>query len=47
MSAKTARAASDEETASAHHLLGRARAAMAAVADYDQATVDRLCQAVA
>jgi sulfoacetaldehyde dehydrogenase len=44
---KTARAISDEETASAHHLLERARAAMAAVADYDQATVDRLCRAVA
>jgi sulfoacetaldehyde dehydrogenase len=47
MAVKTARAVSDEETASAQHLLGRARAAMAAVADYDQATVDRLCRAVA
>jgi sulfoacetaldehyde dehydrogenase len=47
MAVKTARAVSDEETASAQHLLGRARAAMAAVSDYDQATVDRLCRAVA
>src|SRR6266498_3423101 len=28
-------------------MAARARAAMAAIADYDQATVDRLCQAVA
>jgi len=47
MIVKTARAISDEETASAQHLLGRALTAMAAVADYDQATVDRLCRAVA
>ena len=47
MVVKTARAISDEETASAQHLLGRARTAMAAVAGYDQDTVDRLCRAVA
>ena len=47
MIAKTTRVISDEETASAQHLLTRARAAMSAVAGYDQATVDRLCQAVA
>src|SRR6185312_2759765 len=42
-----ARAITEEEVASAQALLGRARAAMAAAGDYDQATVDRLCQAVA
>jgi acyl-CoA reductase-like NAD-dependent aldehyde dehydrogenase len=36
-----------EEQAIARGLLERARAAMAAIAEYDQATVDRLCRAVA
>jgi acyl-CoA reductase-like NAD-dependent aldehyde dehydrogenase len=45
--AKTSRPISDEERASARELLARARAAMAAVDHYDQATVDRLCRAVA
>jgi len=34
-----------EEQAIARTLVERARAAMAAIADYDQATVDRLCRA--
>ena len=38
---------SDEEKACANALLQRARAAMAAIIDYDQGTVDRLCQAIA
>ena len=42
-----ARAISDEEKTSAQALLARAREAMAAITDYDQATVDRLCQAIA
>ena len=42
-----ARPITDAERAAAHDLLGRARAAMAAISDYDQATVDRLCRAVA
>ncbi len=42
-----ARALTDEERAAAQALLTRARAAMAAVDGYDQARVDRLCQAVA
>src|SRR5881628_632250 len=42
-----ARAITEEEKASAQALLQRARAAMMAVGDYDQATVDRLCQAIA
>jgi sulfoacetaldehyde dehydrogenase len=42
-----ARTITDEEKASAQELLRRGRAAMTAVNDYDQATVDRLCQAVA
>jgi acyl-CoA reductase-like NAD-dependent aldehyde dehydrogenase len=41
------RAITEEEKAAARELLNRGRAAMAAVADYDQAQVDRLCQAVA
>jgi acyl-CoA reductase-like NAD-dependent aldehyde dehydrogenase len=41
-----ARTITAEETDVLHALVGRARAAMAAIADYDQATVDRLCQAV-
>jgi hypothetical protein len=47
MIADTVRAATDEEKASAQHLLKRARAAMTAVDHYDQATVDRLCRAIA
>jgi sulfoacetaldehyde dehydrogenase len=42
-----ARAITDEEKTAAQALLARARSAMAAVSDYDQASVDRLCQAVA
>ena len=41
------RAVTEEERAAAHALLARARAAMAAIDQYDQATVDRLCRAVA
>jgi sulfoacetaldehyde dehydrogenase len=41
------RTATAEEQAAAQALLARARAAMAAVDHYDQATVDRLCRAVA
>jgi len=36
----------DEEKQNADELLLRAQAAMKAIEDYDQATVDRLCQAV-
>ncbi|MGB7215535.1 MAG: aldehyde dehydrogenase family protein [Gammaproteobacteria bacterium] len=42
-----ARAITDEERAYAQALLQRARVAMAAVEHYDQATVDRICQAIA
>ena len=42
-----ARTITDAERASAQELLARARAAMAAANDYDQATVDRLCRALA
>ena len=42
-----ARAITPEEQAIARSLIERARQAMAAIADYDQATVDRLCQAIA
>ena len=42
-----ARVITEEEVASAQQLLSRARAAMAAIDHYDQATVDRLCRAVA
>jgi sulfoacetaldehyde dehydrogenase len=42
-----ARTLTDVEKASAQALLHRARAAMAAAASYDQARVDRLCQAIA
>jgi sulfoacetaldehyde dehydrogenase len=42
-----ARTITREETDIAHDLLGHARRAMDAIADYDQHTVDRLCQAVA
>jgi len=41
------RAITPEEQALARSLVARARAAMAAIAGCDQATVDRLCQAVA
>ena len=37
----------EEQHAHIHGLLAKARAAMEAIKDYDQATVDRLCQAVA
>src|SRR6476620_5936828 len=47
MIVETARATTDEEKASAQEFLKRARAAVAAVEHYDQATVDRLCRAVA
>ena len=42
-----ARSITDEEKACARALLHRARAAMAAIDHDDQATVDRLCQAIA
>lgn len=42
-----ARSITDAERAHAAELLTRGRAAMSAAADYDQATVNRLCQAVA
>ena len=42
-----ARVITEEEKGSALELLGRARAALAAVDHYDQARVDRLCQAIA
>ncbi len=42
-----ARTITDEERAYAEELLQRGRCAMRAIASYDQATVDRLCQAVA
>ncbi len=41
-----ARAITDEEKQHARTLLERARAAMQCVEDYDQAQIDRLCQAV-
>jgi sulfoacetaldehyde dehydrogenase len=41
-----ARAITDEEKSTVQDLLARARVATAAVAHYDQATVDRLCRAV-
>jgi len=42
-----ARALTDDEKAYAQSLVQRARAAMAAISEYDQARVDRLCQAIA
>src|SRR5262245_54231694 len=36
-----------EETEIAQELLGNARRAMEAIADFDQGTVDRVCQAIA
>jgi sulfoacetaldehyde dehydrogenase len=47
MIAEPSRAVTNEERASAQELLARAREAMAAVAQYDQAAVDRLCRAIA
>src|SRR5213595_1631773 len=47
MIVETARTIAVEEQGSAQHLLKRARAALVAVEPYDQATVDRLCRAVA
>jgi sulfoacetaldehyde dehydrogenase len=47
MTAEPSRAVTNEERASAQELLARARKAMAAVAQYDQAAVDRLCRAIA
>src|SRR5437867_12682728 len=44
---RMARATSEQDVASAQELLGRGRAAMAAIDHYDQKTVDRLCRAVA
>ena len=44
---ETVRTATVEETVATETLLARARAAMAAINDYDQAAVDRLCRAVA
>jgi sulfoacetaldehyde dehydrogenase len=41
------RTVSPEEQALARGMVERARAAMAAIADYDQTTVDRLCRAIA
>lgn len=41
-----ARPITEEEREHAHELLAKARAAMSTIEDYDQATVDRLCQAV-
>ncbi|MGZ8409303.1 MAG: aldehyde dehydrogenase family protein, partial [Hyphomicrobium sp.] len=41
------RETTEEQRAYLGELLARARAAMEAIKDYDQATVDRLCQAVA
>jgi sulfoacetaldehyde dehydrogenase len=42
-----ARTITDQETEVVTELVGRARAAMAAIAGYDQIAVDRLCRAVA
>jgi sulfoacetaldehyde dehydrogenase len=42
-----ARAITEEETVLVHELTGKARAAMRAIEDYDQTSVDRLCQAIA
>jgi sulfoacetaldehyde dehydrogenase len=44
---RMARALTDDEKAASQALLSRARAAMAAARDYDQARVDRLSQAIA
>ena len=47
LTAQTIRTATSEDKAAAQDLLQRARVAMAAVDHYDQATVDRLCRAIA
>jgi sulfoacetaldehyde dehydrogenase len=47
MTVDTVRATTDEEKASAQDYLRRSRAAMAAADHFDQATVDRLCRAIA
>src|SRR5262249_49246366 len=47
MIADTIRATTDEEKTSAQELLRRARAALAQIDQYDQASLDRLCPAVA
>jgi len=47
MSIQSGRAATTEEKAAAQQHLDRSRAAMRAVENYDQATVDRLCRAIA
>jgi sulfoacetaldehyde dehydrogenase len=47
MIVETAQAASHDDKTSAEDLLARSRAAMKAIDHYDQATVDRLCRAVA
>jgi sulfoacetaldehyde dehydrogenase len=47
ISLDTVRPTTEQEKASAQDLVARARAAMAAVDAYDQATVDRLCRAIA
>jgi sulfoacetaldehyde dehydrogenase len=44
---KIARAITDEERTAAQALVLRGRAAMGAIAHYDQQTVDRLCRAIA
>ena len=44
---KPERSITDEERATAQSLLQAARAAMTAIESYDQATVDRLCRAIA
>ena len=44
---KSGRSVTEQERAAAEALLTRARAALSAIASYDQATVDRLCRAVA
>jgi sulfoacetaldehyde dehydrogenase len=41
-----ARTITAEETEVVHELVGRARAAMAAIEHYDQAAVDRICRAI-
>jgi acyl-CoA reductase-like NAD-dependent aldehyde dehydrogenase len=47
MIAMASRTLTVEETEVAQELLANARRAMTAIADYDQPTVDRLCQAIA
>ena len=47
MSTAAARPITPSELEAAKALLDRARTAMQAIEDYDQATVDRLCRAVA